>query len=117
MKHPLEGLPFLLCKSGAYLVGGCAKFILGNRKGFFDFDFIVPPEKWCIISLLIPKTAKLNRHGGLRFIDKSTKKQVDIWPCSVEQHLRQCGTDRIEYVVDFINQRVFTSSIIKGTKI
>ena len=113
MSKTLTGLPFLMCKTGANVVGGYAKFLLGKRKRVNDIDLIVPPEKWWVVSLLIPKTAWLNKHGGLRFDDEDSGFQVDIWPCSIEQHLRQCSRERIECVVDYMNQKVFTSQNIR----
>lgn len=111
----LPALVFVMCKNGAHVVGSAAKFIIGEQNSFTDFDLIVPPEKWFSVSLLIPKTAKLNSHGGLKF--KYRKYEIDIWPCSIEQHLRQCkpGMGKQEHVLDYINNKVFTAYNI-GTK-
>jgi hypothetical protein len=111
----LPALIFLMCKNGANITGSAARFIVGACETFNDYDLIVPPDKWYAVSPLIPKTAKLNNHGGLKF--NYRRKQIDIWPCSIEQHLRQCkpGLDEQEYVVDYVNNRIFTSTVI-GTK-
>ncbi len=112
----LPGSIFLLCKSGAYLTGSFVKYILGEKKSFTDYDLIVPPEKWYFISLQIPKDAKMNKHGGLKFIDNHNN-EIDIWPCSIGQHLIQCKgtTGGHDYVYDYINNKIFTSFSV-GTK-
>jgi hypothetical protein len=76
-----------------------------------DYELIVPPEKWYCVSLLIPANARMNKHGGLRFTDDKGNK-IDVWPCSIEQHLRQCQGQKPEYVVDIINHKVFSSRIL-----
>lgn len=117
MKKILPTSVFLLCKAGALIVGGFAKHLLNrNEKRCNDFDLIVPPEKWYIVSLLISKNAKINKHGGFKFKDDDNNI-IDIWPCSIEQHLIQCKTamGQQEYVIDYINSKVFTSFLI-GTK-
>lgn len=81
MKTPT--IVFLMCKCGANVVGSYAKYLVYGTGRPKDFDLIVPPEKWCTVSLLIPKNAGLNRHGGLKFKDKDGNI-IDVWPCSVE---------------------------------
>ena len=117
MKKVLPTSVFLLCKTGALVVGGFAKFLLKKKESCDDYDLIVPPEKWYIVSLLIPANAKINKHGGFRFTD-DIGIEIDIWPCSIEQHLIQCKSaiGQQEYVVDYINSRVFTSFIL-GTEV
>lgn len=107
---------FLLCKSGAYLTGSFVKYVIGEKKSFVDYDLIVPPEKWHVVCLLIPKDAKVNTHGGLKFVDKHNN-EIDIWPCSIGQHLSQCKgmTCGQDYVYDYINNKIFTSFSI-GTQ-
>lgn len=107
---------FTMCKSGAYLVGGYARYVLRKSKTFGDYDLIVAPSKWHTISVMIPPNAKLNRHGGLKFTIENGKT-IDVWPCSIEQHLRQCkpGIYGQEFVVDYVNNKVFTSYSV-GTK-
>lgn len=100
-----------MCKCGAILVGGAAQhFVLKGEKKIKDYDLIVPPEKWYIVSLLIPKSARLNKHGGLKFKDDKGN-EIDVWPCSIEQHLCQCHSlsEEKDFVVDIINRRVFSS--------
>lgn len=111
-KRP-SGLTFLICKAGAYLTGGYARFLLGIDETYNDIDIIVPPDKWYVISLLIPKNAQLNKHGGLKF-KENNGVIVDIWPCSIEQHLRQCKSNmnKPEYILDYINNMVFVSQHI-----
>jgi len=106
----LPTIVFLLCKSVAYLVGSFVKYLLCEADSFVDYDLIVPPEKWHLVSLLIPKDAKMNRHGGLKFRDRHGN-EIDIWPCSIGQHLSQCKgtTCGHDYVYDYINNRIFTS--------
>lgn len=102
---------FLMCKCGANIVGSRAKNMATNSVStdLTDYDLIVPPEKWYCVSLLIPRDATLNKHGGLRFKDDHNNN-IDIWPCSVEQHLRQCNKNGPEYVVDIINRLILCSS-------
>lgn len=117
MKKVLPTSVFLLCKAGALIVGSCAKYLLKKKKACADYDLIVPPEKWYVVSLLISSDAIINKHGGFKYVD-ANNNIIDIWPCSIEQHLIQCKTamGQQEYVVDYINSKVFTSFII-GTKV
>jgi len=113
MKKMIPTSVFLLCKTGALIVGGCAKYLLNKKEMCNDYDLIVPPEKWYIVSLLISTDAKINRHGGFKFEDNDGNN-IDIWPCSIEQHLIQCkaAIGNQEYIIDYINSKVFTSFII-----
>lgn len=113
MEKAIPTSVFLLCKSGALIVGGLAKVLLDKKESCNDYDLIVPPEKWYVVSLLISANAKINRHGGFKFKD-TDGITIDIWPCSIEQHLIQCKTaiGQQEYVIDYINSKVFTSFII-----
>ena len=98
----------ILCRSGAYIVGGYANYLIGKRKEFKDYDLIVPPDKWYIVSLLIPKDAKINSYGGWKFIDKEGNN-IDIWPSSIEQYLRQYkGKAKNGCVLDYMNNKIFT---------
>lgn len=99
--------------SGAYIVGSYAKMLIGEEIEPSDIDLIVPPEHWPIVSQMIPKKAKLNKFGGWRFKTKGI--EVDIWPDTVERYLSKCKTrhDGQVVVVDFINNRYFTSGIFE----
>lgn len=98
----------ILCRSGAYIVGSYANYLIDKKGGFKDYDLIVPPDKWYIVSLLIPKTAKLNSYGGLKFID-SEGNSIDIWPSSIEQYLRQYKSkSKKGRVLDYMNNKIFT---------
>lgn len=101
---------FHLCRNGALIVGSYAKCAAGKGTTFNDFDLIVPIDKWRTVSLLIPKDAKINNHGGWKFQD-SEGNIIDIWPCSIEQHLKQCkpGLKGQEFILDYINNKIFTA--------
>jgi len=104
---------FIMCTCGAYLVGSFAEYLLGKCNTFNDFDLIVPPEKWHIVALQIPHTAKINTHGGLKFITKCGQN-VDIWPSSIEEYLTRCNNSfrKPLHVVDYINSTVFSCRTI-----
>ena len=98
----------LLCRSGAYIVGGYADYLIGNAATFNDHDLIVPPDKWYLVSLLIPKNATINSYGGWKFRVRGAI-QVDIWPSSIEQYLRQYkGQHKKACVLDHTNNKIFT---------
>lgn len=98
----------ILCRCGAYIVGSYANHLINKGGEFKDYDLIVPPNKWCTVSLLIPKTAKLNNYGGLKFTD-SEGNSIDIWPSSIEEYLRQYkGKFGKGCVLDYMNNKTFT---------
>jgi len=113
MKKEIPTSVFLLCKSGALIVGGSAEFLLGMRSHINDYDLIVPPEKWHIVSLLISQNAKINHHGGFKFNDEKGNV-IDIWPSSIDEYLRHCKPKlgKQTYIVDYINSRAYTSYVI-----
>lgn len=118
MKKEVPTLVYLLCKSGALIVGSLAEYLIGKRNMMCtdDYDLIVPPEKWHVVSLLIPKTAVINKHGGFRFNDEYNN-EIDVWPSSIDEFLRHCkpGLGNKAYIIDYINSKVYTSYLI-GTK-
>lgn len=116
MKKVIPTSVFLLCKSGALLVGSYAMFLLGKADSYEDFDLIVPPEKWHIVSLQISSNARINHHGGFNYTDEKGN-EIDIWPSSIDEHLRHCkpAIGKQTFIVDYINSKVFTS-YIAGTK-
>ncbi len=98
----------VLCRSGAYIVGSYANCLIGTRKEFKDYDLIVPPEKWYVVSLLIPKDAKINSYGGWKFTDLDNNN-IDIWPSSIEQYLRHYkGKSKEACVIDYMNNKIFS---------
>ena len=97
----------ILCRSGAYIVGSYANYLIGTRKEFKDYDLIVPPDKWYIVSLLISKDAKINSYGGWKFT--VLNNSIDIWPSSIEQYLRQYkGKSKDACVIDYMNNKIFS---------
>jgi hypothetical protein len=116
MKKVIPTSVFLLCKLGAYLVGSYAMFLLGKADSYEDYDLIVPPEKWHIVSLQISPNARINHHGGFNYTDEKGN-EIDIWPCSIDEYLKHCkpAIGKQAYAVDYISSRVFTS-FIAGTK-
>lgn len=103
----------VLCKCGAYIVGSYADYLIGKGKTFKDYDLIVPPNKWFVVALLIPKNAKLNSFGGWKFKD-SVGNSIDVWPMSIEVYLRQYTKSKKQaYVLDYINNKIFTCLIAK----
>ena len=113
MKKVIPTSVFLLCKSGALIVGGLAEFLLGKRDSCNDYDLIVPPEKWHIVSLLILPNATINHHGGFRFTDEENNV-IDIWPSSIDEYLQHCkpALGKQTYVIDYIRSKVYTSYVI-----
>ena len=97
----------LLCRQGAYIVGGFARHLRDQSVKFNDYDLIVPPSDWCYVAPLIPKTAKLNNYGGIKFIDDQYNS-IDIWPSSIEQYLRQYIGEGEACVIDYMDNKVFT---------
>ncbi len=100
---------------GALIAGSQAKKLVdANFSGQpNDWDLLVPLEKWQTIALLIPEDAQPNKFGGWRFkTDKGI--EVDVWPDSVTNYLTNCKSTKggRVVVVDFINNRVFSSEII-----
>ena len=97
----------LLCRQGAYIVGSFARHLRDESVKFNDYDLIVPPSDWCYVAPLIPKAAKLNSYGGIKFIDDS-HNSIDIWPSSIEQYLRQYIGEGEACVIDYMDNKVFT---------
>lgn len=98
----------ILCRSGACIVGSYANYLMEEGKEFKDYDLIVPPEKWYIVSPLIPKNATINMYGGWKFNDEKGNI-IDIWPSSIEQYLRQYkGKSKKACVLDYMNNKIFT---------
>ena len=105
---------YQMCVFGGLLVGSAAKFILDDTsEPPNDWDVLVPLSKWQTVALLIPQDAKPNKFGGWRFtLDNG--EDVDLWPDSVENYLRNCKTTRGGRVMalDFINNRLFSSEFV-----
>ena len=106
--------------NGALIVGSFAKYLCGEEEiEPNDFDLLVPYEKWEVVSLLIPDTAKLNKFGGWRFevqaYGSDEMVEVDVWPGSLMDYLSKCKTKYGGSVcaVDFINNRSFRSEFIQ----
>ncbi len=96
----------LLCRQGAYIVGSFAEHLRDNSLKFNDYDLIVPPPNWCYVAPLIPKNAKLNSYGGIKFTDDKNNS-IDIWPSSIEQYLRQYTGKGEACVIDYMASKVF----------
>jgi len=97
-----------------FIVGGTAKAIATGNKEYLikDIDVLVTNiDIWNDVALLIPKDAKVNSYGGWKF--KTEEIEVDIWPESLEHHLKHgkvefCGK---VYAIDFLNNRVYSSEV------
>lgn len=108
--NDIPTLVYQMCLHGAFICGSFARSLVEGSSDFNDYDLIVPPEKWSIVSLLIPKdTAKLNSFGGIRFKDKHGNT-IDVWQGNPFEYLQTCHSNRSSnnYVVDLINKKVFT---------
>jgi len=114
MSKMLPRIVYQACVHGALLVGSQAKRLAGDdiESDPNDWDLLVPLEKWQTVSLLIPREAKPNKFGGWRFEEDGI--EVDIWPDSVENYLRNCKSTKGGRVValDFIHNRVFSSEFV-----
>ena len=93
-------------------MGSYGKRLAGEEIESEDFDLLVPHDKWQVIALMIPSTAKVNKFGGWRF-ETECGKEVDVWPGDLYQYLTECRTKHGGPVVavDFIQNRIFTSVI------
>ena len=111
----LPRIVYQMCVNGALIVGSFAKKLAGEKIKSHDYDLLVPPEKWQLVAILIPMTAKPNKFGGWRFVDSQSGKEIDVWPSSLEKYLTECKSKYGGEViaVDFINNRKFASSFIK----
>ena len=112
----LPRLVYQMCVHGALIVGSRAKRMCGDSDiEPNDYDLLVPFERWQVIALLIPESAKPNKFGGWRFEitdpDTDTEVEVDVWPGSLEDYLSKCKTKYGGKVcaVDFINNKAFES--------
>lgn len=102
---------YQMCVHGALICGSYAKKLMGEVDTFSDYDLIVPPEKWAVVSLLIPReNVEFNAFGGLRFKDKHGN-QIDVWPGDPMTYMYQSHSkhDGPVYIIDYINNRVFST--------
>lgn len=109
-KELLPRIVYQMCVHGALIVGSYAKKLMGEVEASGDYDLIVPYDKWQTVSLLIPKDAKLNNFGGLRFEDKHGN-EIDVWQGSLHNYLNECKTKHggKVYAIDYINNKVFSA--------
>jgi hypothetical protein len=118
-RKQLPRVVYQMCVHGAYIVGSYARALAGTLKRTpRDFDLMVPLDKWQVIALMIPATAKPNKFGGWRFStdwDKATV-EVDVWPDTLDSYLGRCKSQPGESViaVDFINNRVFACQPLRS---
>jgi hypothetical protein len=112
-KELLPGTVYRMCVHGAFIAGSYAKKLVGEGIDPSDIDLLVPLDKWTIIAPMIPKKAKMNKFGGWRFKEKGI--EIDVWPDTVENYLTKCKTkhDGLVVVVDYINNRYYTSGMLK----
>lgn len=106
----LPRIVYQMCVHGGLLVGSVAKKIMGEVEETHDYDVLVPAENWQTIALLIPEDAKPNKFGGWRFEDDKGN-EIDVWPGSLHQYLRECKTKYggAVYAVDYIHNIVYSS--------
>lgn len=100
---------YRMCVHGAFIVGSYAKYLAGEDVEPNDIDLLVPLKDWQKIALLIPENAKPNKFGGWRFFVDDI--EIDVWPDTVQNYLTNCRSKHggSVYVVDFINNRIFSS--------
>lgn len=113
----MELLPrvvYQMCVHGGFLVGSVAKKIMGEVDESHDYDVLVPYEKWQTICLLIPEDAKPNKFGGWRFCDDKCN-EIDVWPGSVVDYLRDCKTKYggHVYAIDYVHNKVYSSQTVE----
>lgn len=111
----LPRIVYQMCVHGALLCGSYAKKLMGEVETSGDYDLIVPYDKWATVALLIPRdSAELNSFGGIRFTDKHGN-QIDVWQGDPMTYLYECRTKYggKVYVIDYINNRVFSSQTIE----
>ena len=111
----LPRVVYQMCVHGGLLVGSQAKAIVGDIEPSnpHDYDVLVPLEKWQTVALLIPENARPNKFGGWRFVDDKGN-EVDVWPGSLQEYLRNCKTKYGGKVVaiDYIHNKVYSSEVI-----
>lgn len=112
MVELLPRVVYQMCVHGGLLVGSQAKKLMGEIKESNDYDVLVPYDKWQTVSLLIPKTAVPNNFGGWRFTD-SKDNEIDVWPGSLQDYLRDCKTKYggAVYAIDYIHNIVYSSRV------
>lgn len=60
----------------AWVVGGAAKWLVGDTKELKDWDIIVPIRHWTDAQHLIPYGTKSNTFGGFKIAGDI---EIDIW--------------------------------------
>jgi hypothetical protein len=110
----LPRLVYQMCVHGGLIVGSQAKKLIGEELKELpnDWDILVPLEKWQIIAMLIPETAKPNKFGGWRI--SLPDLEIDVWPDNLENYLTNCKSTRGGRVIaiDFIHNRAFYSEFV-----
>lgn len=108
----LPRLVYQMCVHGGLIVGSYAKKLMGEVEETHDYDVLIPHDKWQIIALLIPETAKPNKFGGWRIKDDKGN-EIDVWPGSLHEYLSECKTKYggSVYAIDYIHNRVYSSSL------
>lgn len=111
----LPKVVYQMCVNGALIVGSTAKMLNGETdRPPGDFDLLVPFERWSVVCMLVPRSAKLNGFGGWTFNARHGDDivSIDVWPDTLQRYLSECKSRHGGTVtaVDFINNRVFTMS-------
>lgn len=113
MAELLPRVVYQMCVHGGLLVGSYAKKVMGEVEKSNDFDVLVPHEKWQVVALLIPETARPNKFGGWRFEDEKGN-EIDVWPGTLTEYLRDCKTKHggKVYAIDYVHNKVFSSQTV-----
>ena len=108
MKKLLPRIVYQMCVHGGLIVGSQARRLAGEDVKPNDWDILVPIDRWWAVASFIPGDATPNKFGGWRF--ESDGIEIDVWPDTVMNYLTRCkNSGGSVLVVDFINNRVFSS--------
>ncbi len=82
----------ILCSEyGGWIVGSAANPSAVKNK-LHDIDVVIPFHQWRKVSKIVAakRAAKLNKHGGTRFIEAGI--QIDVWPDTLLNNMLTCIT-------------------------
>lgn len=81
-----------------------------NQENDSDIDIVIPYYKWQAAATMIKaqyqQSITSTRFGGWRIYDLETNKQVDIWPCSLEELITAPLLTDIYWPKHFLHLRV-----------
>jgi len=111
VKERLKKIPYkvgyILGGFDSWLVGGGARYLIGEENEVKDWDLIINPFEWLFVHNTFIHYGKLeiNRYGGHKFIGDDGV-EIDYWPSSLSDYFCNINknTEKAFAVKPYINK-------------